>query len=131
MQTATVAREASLYERLGAARGISTLVDDIVAAHLDNPLIRARFVPFLKDPEKVATVKRHLRDFFGAGSGGPEVYQGRSMPDAHRGMNVSATEYMAAVDDILRVLARHGVDERTQKDVLAIAWSLKGEIMHV
>lgn len=131
MQTAALQTEASLYERLGSASGISTLVDDIVDAHLANPHIRARFVPFLSDPERVATVKRHLRDFLGAGSGGPERYQGRSMPDAHRGMNVSAMEYMAAVDDILRVLGSHGIDPATQKDVLAMAWSLKGEIMHV
>lgn len=131
MQTAVISGEASLYARLGEAQGIGILVDDIVAAHLANPLIRARFLPCVSDPEKVATVKRHLRDFLGAGSGGPEAYHGRSMPDAHRGMNVSATEYMAAVDDILGVLAKHGIDERTQKDVLAIAWSLKGEIMHV
>ncbi|HEX7061330.1 MAG TPA: group 1 truncated hemoglobin [Woeseiaceae bacterium] len=131
MQTAALDSEASLYERLGGASGISALVDDIVEAHLANPHIRARFVPFLSDPERVASVKRHLRDFFGAGSGGPERYQGRSMPDAHRGMNVSATEYMAAVDDILRVLGSHGIDPATQKDVLAIAWSLKAEIMHL
>jgi AcrR family transcriptional regulator len=36
--------------------------------------------------------------------------------------------YMAAVDDILAVLAKHEVDEQTQKDVLAIAYSLKGEM---
>jgi hypothetical protein len=29
------------------------------------------------------------------------------------------------------VLRRHNIDEETQKDVLAIAYSLKGEIVHV
>jgi hemoglobin len=38
---------------------------------------------------------------------------------------------MAATDDILAVLRKHRMDEQTQKDVLAIAWSLKGEILHV
>jgi hemoglobin len=46
-------------------------------------------------------------------------------------MNISAAEYVAALDDILAVLRRHGIDEQTQKDVLAIAYSLKGEIVHV
>jgi hemoglobin len=53
------------------------------------------------------------------------------MPDTHRGMNISAQEYMAAIDDILATLDKHKVDEQTRKDVLAIAYSLKGEIVHV
>lgn len=121
----------SLYERLGGASGISQLVDDIVEAHLKNPTIQARFLPYLDRPEYVDEIKRQTRDFFGAGSGGPEEYTGRSMPDAHRGMNISEAEYMATVDDILAVLARHRIDEQTRKDVLAIVYSLKDEIMHV
>lgn len=52
------------------------------------------------------------------------------MKTAHRGMNISEAEYMAAVDDIMMVLDRHKIDEQT-KDVLAIAFSIKGEIMKV
>lgn len=121
----------SLYERLGGAAGIERLVDDIVRAHMDNPLIKARFLPYREKPEHLATVKKHLRDFLGMGSGGPERYAGRAMPETHRGMNISAQEYMAAMDDILQTLDRHKIDEQTRKDVLAIAYSLKGEIIHV
>ena len=123
--------EKSLYERLGSAQGIARLVDDIVEAHMNNPVIKARFVPYRSEPERLATVKQHLRTFFGAGSGGPEKYEGRDMRTAHRGMNVGAEEYMAAIDDILATLEKHRIDEATRKDVLAIAYSLKGEITHV
>jgi hemoglobin len=34
------------------------------------------------------------------------------------------------VDDIMTVLRRHSIDEQTQKDVLAIAYALKAEILH-
>jgi hemoglobin len=74
--------------------------------------------------------KQHLCDFFAAGSGGPEQYSGRSMPETHRGMNISAEEYLAAIDDILSTLEKHGIDANTRKDVLAIAYSLKDEIIH-
>jgi hemoglobin len=120
----------SLYERLGGASGIAALVDDIVEAHMNNATIKARFTPYRDDSTKLGEVKRHLRDFLGMGSGGPERYAGRSMPDAHRGMNVSAQEYMAALDDILGTLDKHGIDVETRKDVLAIAYSLKGQIVH-
>lgn len=51
------------------------------------------------------------------------------MPAAHQGMNISAAEYMAVVDDILLVLDKRHIDEQSKKDVLAILWSLKGMIM--
>jgi hemoglobin len=53
------------------------------------------------------------------------------MRDAHRGMNINAAEYMAAIDDILEALQARGADQATQSEVLAIAYSLKGEILHV
>jgi hypothetical protein len=42
------------------------------------------------------------------------------MREAHRGMNISEAEFVAAVDDILAALQRHGIDQSTQKDILAI-----------
>lgn len=123
--------ERSLFERLGGSSGITALVDDIVTMHMENPVIRARFRPYLQTPDKLAAVKRQTSAFLEAGSGGSAQYTGRSMRDAHRGMNVSEAEYMAVVDDILAVLRSHGIDEQSQKDVLAIAYTLKGDILHV
>lgn len=121
----------TLFERLGGATGIAALVDDIVAAHMANPTIKARFRPYLDTPEKLAVTKGHLCAFLEAGTGGARAYLGRTMRDAHRGMNIGEAEYMAALDDILLVLRKHEIDAETQKDVLAVAYSLKGEILHV
>jgi len=121
----------SLFLRLGGTSGISALVDDIVALHMENPVIRVRFRPYLETPDKLAATKRHLCTFLEAGSGGTAQYTGRSMGETHRGMNISEAEYMAALDDIMAALRKHEIDEATQKDVLAIAYSLKGEILHV
>lgn len=133
MSTATViqpAETATLYERLGRAEGIAAIVDDVIEAHMQHPAIKVRFAPYKSDPARLAELKQHLCRFLGAGSGGPDVYSGRTMPEAHRGMNISEREYMAALDDIVQTLQQHGVDEQTQKDVLAIAYGLKDEIMH-
>jgi len=122
---------ASLFERLGGSPGIVALVEDIVARHMENPTIAARFRPYLDTPDKLHAVKQHLCAFLEAGSGGNLQYTGRSMRDAHRGMNINATEYLAAIDDIMAVLRKQQIDEPTQKDVLAIAFALKGDILHV
>jgi hemoglobin len=106
-------------------------VEDIVAEHMENPIIRARFRPYLETPEELAGTKRHLRAFLEAGSGGPQPYSGRTMREAHREMNISAAEYVATLDDIPSVLRKHDIDEQTQHEVLAFAYSLKGDIVHV
>lgn len=124
-------KSTSLFERLGGSPGINALVEDIVALHMENPVIRARFRPYLETPDKLEVTKKHLCAFLEAGSGGTAQYSGRTMRDAHRGMNINEAEYMAATDDILTVLRKHRIDEQTQKDVLAIAYSLKGDILHV
>lgn len=131
MQTAQAIETASLYQRLGGAEGITALVDDIVEAHMRNPAINARFLPYLETPERIVEVKQQLCRFLAAGSGGPQQYTGRSMPEAHRGMNISEAEYMAAMDDILAAMEDRGIDGQTRQDVLGIAYSLKGEIMHL
>ncbi len=121
----------TLFERLGGSSGIQALVKDIVDKHMENPAIRARFRPYLDTPDKLEATKRHLCAFLETGSGGAACYTGRGMKDAHRGMNINEAEYMAATDDILEALREHEIDEETQRDVLAIAYSLKGDILHV
>jgi hemoglobin len=121
--------ETTLFERLGGRKGISAIVEDTVEAHMKNPAINARFLPVLKEPERLAKIKEHTIDFFSAGSGGPAAYSGRDMTTAHTGMNISSAEYMHAIDDIFSALDKHDINEDTKKDVLAILWSLKGMII--
>ena len=118
-----------LFDRLGGTVGITSIVEDAVEAHMNNPAISARFLPYKEQPERLAVIKKHSIDFFIAGSGGPVTYTGRDMPATHRGMNISPAEYMHVVDDILKVLDKHKIENDAKKDVLAILWSLKDLII--
>ena len=121
----------SLFDRLGGSAGIERIVDEVASRHLENPVISARFRPYLDQPQKLQDLKTHLARFLELGSGGPQRYTGRDMKSAHKGMNISPAEYMSALDDIIAALVKTGIDEQTRKDVLAIAWSLKSDIIHV
>lgn len=116
----------TLYERLGGASGIASIADDIWANHTSNPLIKTRYVN--SDAENV---KRLVREMFGAGTGGPETYTGKDMLSAHTGMNISDQEFNAVVDDVLKALKSNGIGEKENNEVLAILWSMKGEIVGV
>lgn len=119
----------TLFERLGGTAGISSIVDDVIEAHMNNPAINARFKPYVDQPERMAEIRQHTIDFFSAGSGGSVEYKGRDMPTTHEGMNISAAEYICVMDDIMGVLKKHNIDAESQKDVLGILWSLKDTIM--
>ena len=115
----------TLYERLGGAENIARISDDIVERHKINPIIKARFA----DVEDEAAFKRRVAQFFSMGSGGPTEYDGRTMPDAHRNMNINEIELVAAIDDVLAACKAHDVDDTTCNDVLAILYSLKGDVL--
>jgi hemoglobin len=116
-----------LYDRLGRNAGITRIVNDVVDAHLANPLVAARY-QVVKD---VPRLRNMAIEFFCAGSGGPEPYTGRDMLSTHKGMNISEQEYMAVMDDILGTLEKHEIDPGTRGEVSAILYSLKGEILRV
>ncbi len=117
----------TLYQRLGGADGMARLVDDVIAAHLRNPLVKTRF----ENVKDLDHLKQMARDFFSAGSGGPETYTGKDMLAAHKGMNISEQEYLAVMDDIVGAMDKNGLDGDAKKDVIAILYSLKGEIIRV
>ncbi|KPQ05714.1 MAG: hemoglobin [Rhodobacteraceae bacterium HLUCCA12] len=121
----------TLYERLGGAAGIRKIVDAMVDAHLRNPVIKMRFLPYLDQPERVAEIKQHTCDFFAAHTDGPGAYHGRSMVEAHRGMNIAEAEYMAAMDDILGTLKGLGHSRDTRDEVTAMLYALKDDIIGV
>ena len=114
---------------MGGRDGISALVDQAVEAHMNNPAICKRFLPYREQPEKLAAIKQHSVDFFSAGSGGEATYTGRDMVTAHKGMNISPEEYMHTVDDILITMDDKGIDQETKNEVLGILWSLKDTII--
>ncbi|MFC2093058.1 group 1 truncated hemoglobin [Bacteroidota bacterium] len=117
----------SLYERLGGVEVITKLVEDAADAHLNNPTVKTRF----ENAKDLEYAKRMTVEFFCAGSGGPETYTGKDMLTAHKGMNISEQEYLAVIDDIVFALDKNNVGEEENKDVLAILYSLKGQIIRV
>ena len=124
-------KTATLYERLGAAAGIRRIVDGMVDRHQENPAIKPRFTPYIGQAERVEQIKQHYCTLFEEHSNGPRAYDGRSMAETHRGMNIDETEYMAAMDDIIETMKSLGHAEDTCKEIAAILYGLKDGIIRV
>lgn len=118
---------ATLYDRLGRRDGIARITRELIKNHLANPLVNSRYGQ-IKDMDRV---ERNVIDFFCAGSGGPETYAGRDMLSTHRGMNVSEQEFVTVIDDAMAALQTCGVDVPVRNEVLAVLWSMKGEVIRV
>lgn len=116
----------SLYQRLGGSDGITRIANDLVDIHLANPSIAPRFVN--SDAQRL---KHQAATFFISGTGGPSVYDGKDMLSAHRGMNISAREFMAVLDDALEALIRNNIGQREQEEVLFVLYGMRNDIMLV
>jgi hemoglobin len=118
---------ASLYDRLGQARGIAQIVRDVIANHLKNPLVKTRY----EGVQDMDRLHRVVTEFFCAGSGGPEKYTGRDMIAAHKGLNVSEQEFLAVMDDAVAALDKNNIDPQTRSDVVGILYSLKAQVVRL
>lgn len=116
----------TLYQRLGGAERIAAIIDDAVDRHAVNPVLAPRFRG--KDLPKL---KQLGTQFFCAGIGGPQRYEGRDLRTAHANMNVSEQEYLETMDDIVAALNGQGVAPAEVNEIIAILYSLKGDVLRV
>jgi hemoglobin len=117
----------SLYERLGQREGIARITRSLIENHMANPLVKTRY----ENSADLGRVEQRVIEFFCAGAGGPETYSGKDMLATHRGMNINEQEFVTVIDDAMAALESNGIDPGTRNDVLAILWSLKGEVIRV
>ena len=116
----------SLFERLGGRENVQQIANSLVDNHLNNPLISTRFRNIDVEPTKLVVAQ-----FISTGTGGPTNYTGQDMLAVHKGMNVSAAEFMAVLDDALAALTENGVGQPEQEEMLYILYSMRSEIVAV
>jgi hemoglobin len=116
----------TLYMRLGGADGITRIAGDLVDNHIANPLIGKRFAG-----SDAVAMKKKAAAFFSMGSGGPNTYDGLDMLSAHKHMNISDIEYMAAVDDLMLALSNADLGDREKAEVLYIFHTLRPNVVGV
>ena len=111
----------SLYERLGGTEGITKIANDVIDNHVTNEAIATRFAE-----SDVPTLKNAAATFFIAGTGGPDVYKGKDLLAAHKGMNISAV-----LDDALSALEKNNIGQREQEEVLFALYSMRSQVVLV
>ncbi len=120
--------DTTLFVRLGGTPAITAVIDSFLPQVLLDTVIKARFdtIP----PANLAALRQNLIDLVGSATGGNVKYGGKSMPDAHHGMNISGTEFDALVGDMLKSFTKNKVPQQEQTDLGNILVSLKTQVIN-
>lgn len=116
----------SLFERLGGRPGIHALMERVVDNHLANPAVATRFAHANMSRDELV---EGGFEFFCTGLSGEPTYDGRPLPEAHRGMNISDREFNAVLDDILEAMKAQGIGELEQAEALQILYGMKPDVV--
>ena len=117
---------ASLYERLDGLDAITAVVDSFVARCARDDRINEEFVR-----TDVPRLKKMLVDQVCEATGGPCTYTGRGMRETHDGMEVTAGEFDALVEDLVATLDELDVPTAEQEELLGLLGPMRDEIVEV
>ena len=124
------APQKTLYERLGGAYAIATVVDDFIEALLVDDLLNAN--PAIKEARArvpKAGLKFHVTTLVCQATGGPEKYTGRGMKDAHAHLKITEKEWDEMAKVFVGVLDKYKVPKAEQGELLKIVGTTKGDIV--
>ena len=114
----------SLYEQLGGQSGITTVVHAFLINVGKDNRINAAFAH-----ANLAQLQTQLVAYLGEKSGGPQIYTGPDMYQAHKGMNITDAQWNAFVQDLGATLKQEKVPELAQAELLGILMPKKSEIV--
>jgi len=120
----------SLYDRLGGAYAIATVVDAFIEKLLVNDTLNAN--PAIKEARArvpKAGLKFHVTALVCQVTGGPQMYAGRSMKEAHKNLHITEREWDAMVHDFVATLDEFKVPKAEQNELLTIVGSTKNDIV--
>ena len=116
----------TLFERLGGTAAITAVIDDFVGRCAGDSRINGKFAR-----TDVPRLKAMLVEQVSNAAGGKVQYTGRSMRETHEGMQVTAGEFDALVEDLVATLNQFGVSAGDQGKLLAILGPLRADIVEV
>ncbi len=106
--------DTNLFETFGGREGLTAIMDDVMPRWLQNPRTR----PFFENSDQ-QRIKLQLVEQFCVIMKGPCEYSGRTMAEAHRGMNVNEGAFYALVEELQLTLNAKKVPFAAQNRLIA------------
>jgi hemoglobin len=111
----------SLYERLGKKDALQGIVEELMGNVLADNRISKLFDRDKKDKDRGKQFQaRMVAELCVVAGGGEECgYDGKSMKDAHKGMNVTQAQWDAFMEDLAIAMKTRNVDDALSKELAA------------
>jgi hemoglobin len=117
----------SLYKRVGGYDAISAVTDDFIGRLAGDKQLERFFGGVSADSQK--KLQQHVVNQLCEATGGPCIYTGRTMKTSHTGLGISENDWQLAVKHLVATLDKFKVPEKEKGELLAIASSLKADIV--
>jgi hemoglobin len=119
----------TLYENLGGKKAIVAVVDEFVSRVAADKRINDFFTAVARDPQRMASFKAKLVDQICQASGGPCLYTGKSMKQAHKGMGITTADFNALVEDLVGALDKFKVAGKDKDTLLGVLGPMQADIV--
>ncbi len=113
----------TLFEELGGKPAVTQVVGDFIGIVAADPRINGRFAKV-----NIPRLQMLIIEQLCAATGGGCTYTGRSMQEAHKGMNLREADFNALVEDLQAALDKDKVPFGLQNRLIAILAPLEGSV---
>ncbi len=117
----------TLYKRLGGYDAIAAVSDDFIGRLAADKQLARFLVGLSADSQK--KLRQHVVNQLCEATGGPCIYTGRTMKASHGGLGITEGDWQATVKHLVTTLDKFKVPEKEKGELLAIASSLKTDIV--
>lgn len=117
----------SLYQRLGGYDAIAAVTDDFLGRLIADPEFNRFFQGASADSQK--KIRQLVVDQLCQVTGGPCVYIGRPMKQAHQGLGITKAMWDKTVGLLVATLDHFKVPDQEKHELLALVSTLESEIV--
>jgi hemoglobin len=117
----------TLYKRLGGYDAIAAVSDEFIGRLASDKQLSRFLVGLSSDSQK--RLRQLVVDQLCAATGGPCLYIGRDMKTVHAGLNITENDWDLTVKHLAASLDKFKVPEKEKNEFLALASSLKPDIV--
>jgi len=114
----------AMYQSIGGDAGLNEVVDVFYDRLWSDPNLRHYFEGIDRD-----ALKRHQRMFLTYVLGGPDAYDGRPLPEAHRGLNITNEAFDEVADHLRLTLEEVDVDRSLVAIILGFVEGARPQVV--
>ncbi len=116
--------EESLFKKYGGFAAVGEIVHSFYEKIMDEESLEHYFWSI-----DITRLIRHQTDFLCMVLGGPASYTGRSLKEAHRGLNITEEDFLTVAGLLEEAMEEAGMEDEDVAGVLQIVASTQGDIV--